>query len=162
MDTMSEQPVTMTRDDVIRATANHIRDVGHNMRLIVDAMLRRAIDHDLSKFSPEEWPAFEKATPQLASLVYGSDGYKAALRDLGPALRHHQENNPHHPEYYAASVAGMTLLDMLEMLADWRAAQLRHNPPGTFEASFAHNVPRFKISPEVEGILRRTVAALGW
>lgn len=155
------EPV-MTRDDVIRATAKHIRDVGHNMRQIADEITRRAIDHDASKFSAEEWPAFEKATPQLAQLVYGSEEYKAALRDLGPALKHHQRTNSHHPEFYADSVGGMTLIDMLEMLADWRAAQMRHEPPGNFDASFKVNVPRFNISPELEGILRRTVAGLGW
>lgn len=90
----------MTRDDVIRSTAAHIRRVG---ALLVDAAARltqRAVNHDASKWSPEEWPAFEVATPKLAGLTYGSDEYKAALASIKPALANHYRENSHHPEHF--------------------------------------------------------------
>jgi hypothetical protein len=55
--------------------------------------------HDASKWSPEEWPAFEEATPKLAGMTYGSDEYKAALASIKPALKHHYAENSHHPEH---------------------------------------------------------------
>ena len=35
------------------------------------------------------------------------------------------EQNRHHPEYYEDGIAGMTLVDLEEMLSDWEAASHR-------------------------------------
>lgn len=152
----------MDRDDIIRSTATHIRNVGHNISEIISILLSRAVDHDASKWSEEEWPYFERETPTLAKTTYGSPEYEAARKRLQVALDHHYASNSHHPEFYQKGITEMTLIDLLEMLADWRAAQLRHNPPGSFENSFTINIPRYKISDELATILKNTVKELGW
>lgn len=53
----------MTRDDVIRSTADHIRRVGLYLAAMAADLTKRAVVHDASKWSTEEWPAFEAATP---------------------------------------------------------------------------------------------------
>jgi len=125
-------------------------------------LMHRAMEHDKSKLEPPEKAAFDKVTPRLKALKYGSEEYKASLRDIKPALDHHYQVNSHHPEHYRNGIHGMSLLDLIEMICDWGAAQQRHDPPGTFEASFAVNVPRFKIGPQLESILRNTVREMGW
>lgn len=150
----------MTRDDVIRETAKHIRRVGS---LMVDATRRlneRAVSHDASKWSPEEWPYFESATPKLHDLVYGSEEYKAALREIRPALLHHNANNSHHPEYYEDGVNGMSLLDLIEMICDWKAASERH-ATGDIIRSIEVNRERFDMSDQLCAILRNTVIEMG-
>ena len=174
----------MTRDDVIRSTAAHIRRVGELLVGMSTDLSRRAVVHDASKWSPEEWPAFEVATPRLAGLTYGSDEYKASLASIKPAIEHHNAANSHHPEHFGkhlccqcgaddrevpcscggprdADLSGMTLLDLVEMLCDWKAAGERHDN-GSIIKSLEHNRKRFHIGPELERILRNTVAAAGW
>jgi hypothetical protein len=121
----------------------------------------RAAEHDRSKCESPEVEAFNAATDQLAGLAYGSPEYGAALQALGPALAHHYAHNAHHPEAHADGINGMTLIDLLEMLADWKGASERHDT-GSMEASLAINAARFGIDPQLARILANTVAFLGW
>lgn len=58
-------------------------------------------------------------------------------------------------------VDSMTLLDLLEMVADWVAAGERH-PDSTFARSLEINIERFGIGPQLARILANTVASMGW
>lgn len=152
----------MTDDDVVRSTAEHIRRVGTNMADVIGRLARRAVVHDASKWSEREWPAFKEATPRLASLTYGSEEYKASLRSIKPAIESHNGNNSHHPEHYGEKgIDGMDLLDLIEMMCDWKAATERH-ADGSISKSLDHNRERFKISPQLESVLRNTVERMGW
>lgn len=151
----------MTRDDVIRSTAAHIRRVGELLVAQANDLCQRAVIHDASKWSQEEWPAFEEATPKLAGMTYGSDEYKAALASIQPALKHHYAANSHHPEFHPDGIDGMTLADLMEMLCDWKAATERHND-GSIAKSLEHNKGRFGIEPQLLRILENTARANGW
>jgi len=56
---------------------------------------------------------------------------------------------------------GMTLLDIIEMLCDWKAATLRHKD-GDLLRSIDLNQKRFGYSEEMRRILRNTAAELGF
>ena len=43
-----------------------------------------------------------------------------------PAIDHHYANNRHHPEHWPNGINDMTLMDLIEMLADWKAATARN------------------------------------
>lgn len=111
---------------------------------------------------------FDIATPKLANLEYGSEEYKQSLRDLGPALKHHFEHNDHHLEHYENGVRGMSLMALIEMLCDWRAAservKQRADDPEkvkSFESGLAYNQERFGYSDELAEILLNTARELG-
>lgn len=55
---------------------------------------------------------------------------------------------------------GMSLIDIIEMLCDWKAATLRHND-GDILRSIEINQKRFGYSDELKRILLNTVAELG-
>lgn len=61
-----------------------------------------------------------------------------------------------------ASVNGMSLFDVLEMLLDWKAATERMKEGGDIRASLAINRDRFKLSPQLEAILANTIREMGW
>lgn len=61
----------------------------------------------------------------------------------------------------SGGVNGMSLLDVLEMLVDWKAAGERHND-GSIERSLEVNRERFKISPQLQSILENTAREFGW
>lgn len=156
------EPAELTRDDVIRMTADHIKRVGLYMADVCGQIAKRAVVHDQSKWSESEWPYFAGATAQLAGVTYGSDRYKEMLQEIKPAITHHNQVNTHHPEHFREQgIDGMTLLDLVEMMCDWKAASERH-ADGSVENSLNVNRERFKISPQLESILRNTCRAMGW
>lgn len=153
---------TDERDEVMRMTAAHIRRVGELMVQMSADLMKRAVIHDASKWSPSEWESFARETPGLRGLTYGSSEYKAALGRLGPSLQAHYAGNRHHPEFHGADgVNGMNLLDLIEMLADWKAATERH-ADGCIARSITMNTQRFGLSPQLVRIMENTVRDLGW
>jgi hypothetical protein len=149
-------------------TQKHIDRVGDFMDEAIANLIRRAQEHDASKLVEPELPYFDAATERLATLVYGSPEYKASLADLKPALKHHFANNDHHPEHYYDGVRGMSLMALIEMLCDWRAAsertKQRTDDPekvATFESGLEYNFERFGITGDLAEVLRNTVKELG-
>ena len=145
--------------EAIHETLKHIRRVQELLQSVVENLMFRARHHDESKLSEPEASVFDRCTKQLAGLTYGSDEYKQCLADMGPALQHHYQMNRHHPEHWQAGVKDMSLLDLIEMLVDWKAASERHNN-GSIARSLDVNQERFQYSHEVDCILRRTVLEL--
>ena len=160
--------MTETKYDSRPETQQHIARVQHFLQSAINNLTIRSSRHDASKLVNPELEAFDIATPKLANLEYGSEEYKESLRELGPALQHHYEFNSHHPEHYENGIDGMSLMDVMEMLCDWRAAservKQRTDDPEkvkTFESGLAHNKERFNISDQLYNILVNTVRELG-
>lgn len=143
------------------ATIQHIGKVRDFLGEAISAIRQRGIDHDASKLESPEVEVFEEASARLRGLTYGSADYADCLADMKPALDHHYAHNRHHPEHFAGGVHGMTLIDLVEMLADWKAATLRH-ADGDLLRSIEINAKRFEICPEIVGILKRTAFEMGW
>jgi flagellar basal body rod protein FlgC len=146
----------MDEYDSAADTAAHIAEVAKNLSIFVSELVNRAGSHDKSKFGVEEKSAFDKITPLLKNTTYGSDGYKAALKEQKPAIDHHYQNNPHHPEHYKNGICDMNLVDLLEMLADWFAATKRH-ANGDILKSLEINTDRFEIGAQLHWILENTI-----
>lgn len=148
-------------------TWEHIQRVRDLMRVAILNLKDRAEDHDASKLVEPELEAFDRMTPRLAELEYGSEEYKASVRELGPALDHHFKHNDHHPEYHEDGILGMSLMSLLEMLCDWRAASERtkqrfDDPAEVAKFNLTHNKDRFGITPELHQILDNTARELGF
>lgn len=151
----------MTDYDSTQDTTEHIQKVQENMADVRNALRIRALRHDASKLVEPEKSAYDLLTPRLKGSTYGSDEYRANLREMKPAIDHHYANNSHHPEHYPEGIAGMDLLDLVEMLCDWRAASMRH-ADGDMFASMHINRDRFKIDPQLFAILCNTARRRGW
>ena len=148
-------------------TREHIGRVQFFIEEAIINLQKRLLVHDASKLVEPELSAFDIATPKLAGLEYGSEEYKQSLRDLGPALHHHFAENDHHPEHYPNGVNGMSLMALIEMLCDWRAAsermKQRTDDPEkvkTFEAGLVHNFERFGIDEQLAYVLMNTAKEL--
>lgn len=176
-------------------TQAHINRVRALIAQIQVNLEERAEQHDASKLQSPEKEAFDILTPRLKGLTYGSDEYRACLREMKPALSHHYQSNSHHPEHFDywecngcfrqyprgsevdtcetclgsqftkregfTSVNKMTLLDVIEMLADWKAAGERH-ADGSMEKSLEHNQVRFGLTEQLSQILKNTARELAW
>ncbi len=141
------------------ATYAHIQTVQRLLGVVVRNLTRRSEVHDQSKLQSPELEIFDEFTPKLAGSTYGSDEYKQFLAEMKPALDHHYAANSHHPEHYPNGIQGMNLLDVLEMLVDWKAATMRHND-GDIRKSIEINQKRFGFSDELKTILLNTLPAI--
>lgn len=194
----------MTNND----TREHIMNVQRLLSSVITDFVERSVKHDASKLVNPELETFTRVTDRLNGLTYGSDEYKACLKDMGPALKHHYANNSHHPEYWdpipsgekvyeyhcescaniyilllsdqseciycgqevmnitertfftESRVTSMTLMDVIEMLLDWKAASLRH-ADGDIYKSLEINKGRFELSQQLVEIMRNTIDYFG-
>lgn len=142
-------------------TLEHIGKVMARIHEFCDQMEARAKAHDASKLEEPEKSGYDQLVTHLANVEYGTDEYRAALAEARPVIEHHYAANTHHPEHWPDGIAGMSLLDIVEMLCDWKAASER-TKQGSIHASLAHNKERFGISDQLASILENTVRELGW
>jgi hypothetical protein len=142
-------------------TLRHSLRVGFLMGDAIRELVDRSTQHDLSKTQPPEVDVYDEYVPKLQAAEYGSFEYKAHLVAMGEGLAHHYAANRHHPEHHADGINGMTLVDLIEMLADWQAATERR-PDGDLAASLRIQQKRFGISDQLAEILTNTAAHFGW
>lgn len=147
-----------TTYDSSEDTSKHINRVRILLDDFIDAILYRTEQHDQSKLLPPEKEIFDIVTPRLKTLTYNSEEYKKSLKEMGTALEHHYKHNRHHPEHFPNGISDMTLIDVLEMLCDWKAATERHTD-GNLYTSLEINKKRFNIDGQLYSILLNTVEA---
>lgn len=137
-------------------TIKHIHAVRELLYKMIDNLDERARLHDQSKFESPEQEIFGEHFEKLASTEYGTPEYDALLEKVKPAITHHYANNRHHPEHWTNGIDDMTLLDLVEMLCDWKAATLR-NKNGNIQKSIEKNAERFKFTPQLRQVFENTV-----
>lgn len=163
---------------MVDETLEHIRKVQKYLNQVAQNLMERARIHDASKLAEPEASVFAEYTGKLKDCTYGSEEYAGFLRAMKPALDHHYANNRHHPEFYGlhvclqcgaddrvepctcggprrADVSRMSLIDLIEMFVDWKAASERH-ADGDIDRSITTNKARFGYGDELERIFRQT------
>lgn len=140
-------------------TLDHIGKVRARIEELRADLARRAEGHDASKLREPEKSGYDALGTALQGVAYGSDEYRAALAANAPTVAHHYAANTHHPEHHPNGIAGMSLLDVVEMLCDWKAASERGGPSAL---ELGRNTARFGISEQLAAILANTVRELGW
>lgn len=143
------------REAARKDTLKHIDRVRSLLLTVTSELIRRGHHHDASKLQEPELSLFAEWGPKLKQMEYGSDEYRAALKQMGVALQHHYECSPHHPEHFKNGVDGMTLVDVLEMVCDWKASSERVKD-GDFLKSLEINAKRFNLSPQLTQIIENT------
>lgn len=136
-------------------TMRHIEAVRNYLNFCIRELLNRAEQHDQSKLDSPEKELFDEYTKKLRHTTYGSEEYKAFLKELKPILDHHYAHNRHHPEHHKNGIQDMTLIDLVEMLCDWKSSSMRHND-GNILKSIEINQTRFGYSEDLKRILENT------
>ena len=140
-------------------TIKHIECVRKYIRIFTDSLTTRGVKHDASKLESPEVESFTKCTPKLAKLTYGTSEYNESLKELDSALQHHYANNRHHPEHFSKGIDDMTLVDIVEMLCDWKAASIRQHD-GNLLKSIEINAKRFGYDDQLKKIFINTAKML--
>jgi len=138
--------------DSRKDTQEHITKVGEFLTKLQVKLEERKRSHDHSKLKDPEKAIFDEFTPKLKSCTYGSNEYKRYLESMKIALDHHYAENRHHPEHFENGIQDMNIVDICEMIADWKAASLRQ-ADGDIIKSIEINQKRFGYSDELKSIL---------
>lgn len=148
--------------DSTHDTQDHIERVGDFMDTAIQNLKKRAETHDASKLQDPEKETWDRVTPLLKDLEYGTEEYRASLREIKPAIQHHYRENDHHPEHYSeGGIGAMSMLALIEMLCDWRAASERSKQSMSFMESLEYNRDRYEIPEPLFIVLVNTAAELG-
>lgn len=137
-------------------TLKHIQRVRYFLYQMIQELDNRARNHDQSKLESPEAEIFGEYTPELAKTQYPSEEYNKLLELTKPAREHHYSKNRHHPEFHKRGIDDMNLMDLCEMLADWKAATERQKN-GNIRKSIEHNTGRYNINPQLAQIFENTV-----
>ena len=78
---------------------------------------------------------------------------------MKPALNHHYATYRHHPEHFQNGINDMNLIDIVEMIADWKAASERQKD-GNLLVSIEKNAKRFHLDDQLKQILINTAKTL--
>jgi hypothetical protein len=150
------QALTLEEQATNFQTMQHIARVQHFLHAIAIELLRRAELHDQSKLASPEVESFTEHTAALKALDYGSPEYNEQLKKLGPALVHHYAKNRHHTEHWPNGINDMNIVDVVEMLCDWKAATERHDS-GNLRQSIEHNAGRYHIDHQLTQIFKNSI-----
>lgn len=148
------------RYDSAKDTLKHIKRVRLYIKKCMKELSKRTKLHDRDKIhNSTEKALFDEFTPKLKDCTYGSSEYKSFLAGLKPALDEHYAINRHHPEHFIDGINSMNLIDLLEMICDWKAASERHTDGDIFR-SIELNQNRFGYSYDLKTILINTAIFL--
>lgn len=130
---------------LLRSWLQHTAHLRALMGRIAALIVERGAVHDLSKLNTDEFEGFARINRVAREQKFGSPEYEAAMERERPTIDLHFSRNRHHPErprligeaaererglpddatyHYAVAAASMEWLDIVEMVCDWRAAQL--------------------------------------
>ena len=137
------------------ATFRHIETVRNYINLFVRELLSRGEHHDQTKLENFEAKLFEEVSHELRGLTYGSPEYAESLKKLEPALKHHYANSRHHIPHFPNGIEGMMIIDVVEMLVDWKASSLRQND-GNILQTLKENQERYGICDQLMRIFENT------
>lgn len=96
----------------------HVSMVQALLRKVAHRLLERADAHDLSKLAEDELEGMAR----ISQNKLGSPEYVSALSS--PVVKLHWSRNSHHPEHFAQGFKDMSVLDVIEMVCDWKATNI--------------------------------------
>lgn len=109
---------------LLRSYTRHIAYVRETLATVCHAIERRALRHDTSKMLDDEFFGFSRINAAARIHKFGSPQYAEAMQREHEVIDLHFQRNSHHPEHFE-----QTWLDVIEMVCDWRGAQLGYDDP---------------------------------
>ena len=153
----------LNENRALRTVMRHCLNVKQALGKIISNLQNRAEMHDYSKLEDDEFDAvihYQK----LDGLKYGSDAYKAKMNEIrqftGEGWHLHCQRNSHHPEHHQ-HIDDMNLLDIIEMVCDWKAANATYNTSGqSFRDSAAACMERYDFNDSQKWVIRQMIDIL--
>lgn len=143
----------------VNNTMMHKTIVKNSIKRIIKELTIRAGQHDNSKLCDPEKSVYDEYSDQLHQVKYGSKEYEAIRQKMESAIEHHFEVNRHHPEHFPGGIKEMNLVDIIEMLCDWKA-RADHDSETDIIAGIEINQQKFGFSDDLKQIFINTVLSM--
>lgn len=147
--------------DVLCDTILHVQEVSCGLERIASEIRQRGFSHDLTKFQDPEFSAFVSTRERFKKVNYGTPEYEMLTKEIKPAIDHHYSCNRHHTAFHSDGINDMTLIDIIEMLADWHAAE-RRSPDKKLIDTWAYAKKKYGINEQLGKIILNTLESMGW
>jgi len=147
--------------DFLCDTILHVSEVSENLECFLSELKKRGYAHDRSKFKELEFDAFVSTRDKFKKANYGSKEYKECVDIVKPAVDSHYKKNRHHTGFHKDGINDMTLIDIIEMICDWRAAS-RRSPDKKFEDTLDYAYNKYGIDKQLQRIINNTFKSMGW
>ena len=134
----------------------HIKTVQSAMGLVIDDLISRSENHDMSKLKEDEFGGYERFDSMPEYLEYGSEEYeeaKAQVMKDNNAVGLHYKRNDHHPEHFE-DVNKMHFQQIIEMVCDWCSAHLEYGNKGSWQQGVEANIEKHKFTLEQKWLIR--------
>lgn len=133
---------------LVRSYLRHRMFVGQAITRVAQELEQRAIVHDASKMSDDEFAGFARIHAAARINKFGSPEYSESMARERATIDKHFARNTHHPEFYAEhpdalvnnrGAEGMTFLDVIEMVCDWWGARKGYDDARPWEETVELN-----------------------
>lgn len=122
-----------------RNCLEHWTKVRELLLRISQELMFRADAHDSDKLSCNRIvQAYTEPVFMLGNsdIKFGTEEYAEVTASMGAGWEEHYKNADHHIEHFANGIEGMNLMQIIEMLCDWKAAAERDGRTWDFERSW--------------------------
>lgn len=102
---------------------------------VANEISRRAVVHDLSKMSDDEFAGFTRINAAARIHKFGSPEYREGIARERAVIDLHFSRNSHHPENPPRS-----FLDIIEMICDWWGARKGYDDPRSWRDTVKLNL----------------------
>ena len=133
-----------------------IMDQDELYKSYIEELFFRKDNHDKSKLEYPEKEYFDKYYKLKNKYEYGTKEYFDSLKKLDIALKHHYKNNRHHPEHFEHKMFSMNIMDVIEMLCDWKATADTQGKDAIYKG-IEFNSERFSYDKKMVRVLSNTV-----
>lgn len=142
----------MNFDERLKQHKDGVKDY---LSFIVNLLASRALTHDNSKNSNEEYKYFKMANSVNRNQFKTYEEYLNYIKPtLDKGLEHHYNVNRHHPEYFDNGIDDMNLIDILEMIVDWKVS-IEQNDKELYE-EIDYNFKKYNVSEQLKKIILNT------
>ena len=141
--------------DFDKRLKQHKDGVKTYLEIISMLLNTRALTHDNSKSSDEEYKYYKMANSVNRNDFKTYEEYMDYIKPtLDKGLKHHYENNRHHPEFFDNGIDDMTLIDIMEMIVDW-CISIKQNGKDLYK-EIQYNFDKYNVSEQLKKIIINT------
>jgi len=138
----------------------HRQSVKLGLQRISDILVNRGDLHDIDKFEEAMFEDFYLNIPKFTNVSFGEIEWENAMESI-KTMNNHYAVSPHHIQHYPNGINGVNLIDLLEMIVDWKSANNAYGDVKLSEALIIQK-KRFGIDDQLYKIIVNTAKILGY
>lgn len=144
-------------DKRLKKVKDHKKDVMNLINLIIIELHNRKNVHDDSSLDPSEVEVLAYYSDFIKEDSYINEETLTYMKEIKNVLNIHFQKNRHHPEHFKNGIKDMNLIDIIEMLCDWKTTMAEDED---IISVIKKNKKIYKFSDDLMNILINTATSI--